>query len=408
MAPRKKLKSAPPVTVSTTVHDLPDSLLQHVLSFLPAQTAVRTCVLARRWRHLWRSTTGLRIVGLDDDEENVPVQDLRKFVEHLLMLRERTDLESVEMKFYSCSEGEMPYVNLWIRFAVICKVRVLTLHIPEDDYLPLDDLPLVSLHLKTLDLYGLILQKSFLDFASCPALENLKMNDCKINGWKISSLSLKHLSITSCFCDPDSRPRISTPGLVSLKLDGFSGKTPFLENMPLLQTACVNLGKGCKDVCLNYNSGVFCGANKNGCGNCLSKNDGRSNSVLLGGMSSAKHLELISELGKFIFTRDLNCRPTFSKLKTLLLNEYWCEAPDLGPLACILQNSPVLEKLTLQLFYKGPDHKVEMKGRYSPMEGPSAISEHLNMVEVKCNVVDEKILKVLKLLSAFNIRFGFL
>ena len=45
-----------------------------------------------------------------------------------------------------------------------------------------------------------------------------------------------------------------------------------------------------------------------------------------------------------------------------------------------------------------------MKGRYSPMEGPSAISEHLNMVEVKCNVVDEKILKVLKLLSAFNIR----
>jgi hypothetical protein len=111
MASRKKRKSAPPVTVSTTVHDLPDCLLQHMLSFLPAQAAVRTCVLARRWRHLWKSTTGLRIVGLDD-EENAQVQDLRKFVEHLLMLRERTDLESVEMKFYSCSEGEMPYVNL--------------------------------------------------------------------------------------------------------------------------------------------------------------------------------------------------------------------------------------------------------------------------------------------------------
>uniref|UniRef100_R7W8H6 Uncharacterized protein n=1 Tax=Aegilops tauschii TaxID=37682 RepID=R7W8H6_AEGTA len=176
--------------------------------------------------------------------------------------------------------------------------------------------------------------------------------------------------------------------------------------MALLQTACVNIGEGCEDVCLNYNSGVFCDANKNGCGNCLSKNDGRSDCVLLGGISSAKHLELISELGKFIFTRDLKCCPTFSKLKTLLLNEYWCEAPDLDPLACILQNSPVLEKLTLQLFSKGPDHKVEMKGSYTPMEGPSAISEHLNMVEVKCNVVDEKILKVLKLLSAFNIHGG--
>uniref|UniRef100_A0A453N109 Uncharacterized protein n=3 Tax=Aegilops tauschii subsp. strangulata TaxID=200361 RepID=A0A453N109_AEGTS len=68
------------------------------------------------------------------------------------------------------------------------------------------------------------------------------------------------------------------------------------------------------------------------------------------------------------------------------------------------KNSPVLEKLTLQLFSKGPTHKVEMKGSYSRMEGPSAISEHLNIVEVKCNVVDEKILKVLKFLSAFNIR----
>ncbi|VAI54104.1 uncharacterized protein LOC119326395 [Triticum dicoccoides] len=143
--------------------------------------------------------------------------------------------------------------------------------------------------------------------------------------------------------------------------------------------------------------------------NCLSKNDGRIDCVLMGGISSAKHLALISYFGKFIFARDLmNCCPTFSKLKTLSLSVYWWEAPDLDPLACILQNSPVLEKLSLKLFSKGPDHEVEMKGRYSPMEGPSAISEHLNMVEIKCNVVDEKILKVLKLLSTFNIRFGFL
>ena len=47
---------------------------------------------------------------------------------------------------------------------------------------------------------------------------------------------------------------------------------------------------------------------------------------------------------------------------------------------------------------------MKMKGSYSSMEGPFAISEHLNMVEVKCNVVDEKILKVLKFLTAFNIR----
>ena len=38
------------------------------------------------------------------------------------------------------------------------------------------------------------------------------------------------------------------------------------------------------------------------------------------------------------------------------------------------------------------------------MEGPSAISEHLKIVEVKCDVVDERILEVLKFLGAFNIR----
>ncbi|KAM0832451.1 hypothetical protein ACQ4PT_064889 [Festuca glaucescens] len=85
MPPREKPKSAPPVSGVDRVGALPDSLLHHVLSFLPAQAAVQTCVLARHWRHLWRSTTGLRIVGLAE-EENLNVKGLRKFVDHLLIL----------------------------------------------------------------------------------------------------------------------------------------------------------------------------------------------------------------------------------------------------------------------------------------------------------------------------------
>ncbi|CAM0947575.1 unnamed protein product [Alopecurus aequalis] len=379
MPPRMKRTSAPPVSVADRIGALPDHLLHHLLSFLPVQAAVRTCVLARRWRHLWRSTTSLRILA-DNIDIYAPVQDLRKFMDHLLVLRERTDLDTVEIKFSDYSKDDALYVNLWIRFAVMCKVRVLTLHGNVVPYLRLHNLPFVSQHLRILDLDGVALQETLLNFTSCPALEDLKMTDCAINAGSISSGSLKHLSISGCQSYLGSRVHISTPGLVSLKLVGFLGRTPFLENMALLETAHVELGEDCEDVCLNYDSGVLCGANNNACQNCVPNNDDCSNCVLLGGVSGAKHLKLISETGK---------------------------APDLDPLACILKHAPVLEKLTLQLFCKGPNHKMEMKGSYSSAERSSAISEHLNIVEVKCNVVDEKIFKVLKFMCSFNIRFSF-
>ncbi|KAM0913676.1 hypothetical protein ACQ4PT_012021 [Festuca glaucescens] len=403
MPPKRKRKIAPPVIAVDRIGDLPDHMLQHVISFLPAQAAVRTCMLARRWRHLWRSTSGLRIVSLHDKcYYYADVQELRKFVDHLLILRERTDLDTVEIKFGEFSQDDMPYLNLWIRFAVMSKVRALTVHLDGSLFLYLD--PLVSQHLRTLDLEGVGLEESVLDFASCPALEDLKMCRCDINAGRIASRSLKHLSIFGCRSDLDCRIHVSTPGLVSLNLADFAGKTPFLGNMALLERARVYLSDSCEDDCLNYDSGALCGANDNACAVCLDNNDGRSDCVILGGISNAKHLELLSEGGKATFTRDLKHCPTFSKLKTLLLNEYWCEAPGLDPLACILKNSPVLEKLTLHLFSWGPSHKVEIKGSYSRVEGATAISEHLNIVEVKCNVVDEKVLKVLKFLCSFNIK----
>jgi hypothetical protein len=283
MPPRKKQKSAPPVSGPDRIGDLPDCILQHVLSFLPAQAAVRTCVLARRWRDLWRSTRCLRIVNLHDE-----IQYIRKFVDHLLILRERTDLDTVEIKL-SCEywQEDVAYVNLWIRFAVMYNVRVLTLHVSHR-YLHLHDLPLASRHLTTLDLYGLALEEKVLGFASCPALENLKMSLCEIHAARISSRSLKHLSITDCRSDlDDCRVRVSTPGLVSLELLDFLWRTPFFENMALLESARVSISEYCHDdVSWNYyDSGVLDGANNNAGSDC----------VLLGGLSSARHLELRSD-----------------------------------------------------------------------------------------------------------------
>ena len=84
---------------------LPDEILQHVLSFLPAQPAVRTCVLARRWRQLWEGAAGLRITVANAPEppcapdDLVSSGELREFVDHLLLLPGGAPLDNCEFLF---------------------------------------------------------------------------------------------------------------------------------------------------------------------------------------------------------------------------------------------------------------------------------------------------------------------
>ncbi|CAN6339053.1 unnamed protein product [Urochloa humidicola] len=133
---------------------------------------------------------------------------------------------------------------------------------------------------------------------------------------------------------------------------------------------------------------------------------GNNGCVLLKGLSEAKDLALISEPKTYIFKKDLRWCPIFSKLKTLLLNEYWCVPDDFRALVCILEHSPVLEKLTLELSSKKHMQQRERKGTLRPMEGSAAILEHLKIIEVRCDAVDERICKLTLFLCAFHIRLS--
>jgi hypothetical protein len=41
--------------------DLPDCLLHAIMSFMKARQVVQTCVLSKRWRHLWCSVPCLNV-----------------------------------------------------------------------------------------------------------------------------------------------------------------------------------------------------------------------------------------------------------------------------------------------------------------------------------------------------------
>ncbi|VAI84454.1 unnamed protein product [Triticum turgidum subsp. durum] len=358
---------------------LPDGVLQHVLGFLPAHDAVQTSVLAGRWRHAWRSIRRLHLSPEDWWDRGSP-EHLKNFFDALLSPGGHDSiLEEAKLDFDGLVE-DCAHAEVWIRRILSGQAQVLDV-----SFATLENPPLVSRHLRKLELTEMILEGDVLDFASCPALEDLKMADCRLYLDKISSQSVKRLNIDSCYFFCDCRPSISIPSLLWLLLD--SCIVPFLGSMPSLETAFVKPAAYSRDCCIRGAFKECCGI----CAECTGDGDHGSRCVLLGGLASAIHLELL------IFGRDLRWCPTFSNLKTLLLNE-WCVAIDFRALLCILEHSPVLEKLILRLSKRREFITVLSY----PMEKLPAISKHLNIVEIRCRDVNGRVCRILKLLSRFG------
>ncbi|KAL6658242.1 hypothetical protein ACP70R_003828 [Stipagrostis hirtigluma subsp. patula] len=304
----------------------------------------------------------------------------------------------------------LPYrtrsVNLWFRLALLCKARVLSLRTTSDLYdnedeegfrpLKLLNVPIISQHLQKLDLRLVDLKSSTLDFSGCPTLIDLRMKICGLLG-NISSPFLKRLSADACyFANGSLRTRVYLPGLVSLELSYFSGRTPMLGNMPLLVSAIVRVGTYCYDNCPND---IYGDCDDRICSGCYDydNEDGRGESMLLQGLSQVTELEL--SVDSKVGALDLKLCPTFPKLKMLLLSE-WCPsiAADLNVLTCFLQHSPILEKLTLQLSKVDKD-KIEAERSYARLE-QSVLFSHLKIVEIKCDEADGSIHEILDIFCA--------
>ncbi|XBI13493.1 hypothetical protein VPH35_140221 [Triticum aestivum] len=204
--------------------------------------------------------------------------------------------------------------------------------------------------------------------------------DLKDEPLQLSSPSVRYLSITHCNFGrryEKKRALISIPSLVYLVLAGHSGLVPAFESMPSLLTASIKLDNS-----------------SNGWDN----NDG---SLLLGLLSDTTNLELIAKPKMYAaFMKELKRCTTFSKLKTLSLNDCRVE-PDFGPLLYFIQLSPSLQKLHLRLSKKCK-HAKETAGSYVPIE-PFLASKSFRIVEIKCLAKDELVHKIVKVLSSCGV-----
>lgn len=178
-----------------------------------------------------------------------------------------------------------------------------------DNPVTLDGPALRSQHLAKLELANVRLDSNFLDFSACPALEDLTIRKSQINTHKIISQSVKRLTISQCHMDGSTRIHVSVPNMVWLHLHCYGVHAPMLESMPSLDSAFVKLTYFLAEKCIDGYWGECCGA----CNYCLGNDNYSGQPLLLGSLSSAKNLELITRRGMVlhIFLSSLLTPPVF-------------------------------------------------------------------------------------------------
>ncbi|KAJ1384003.1 Leucine-rich repeat domain superfamily, partial [Sesbania bispinosa] len=122
--PSKRLKTNEGEDI---ISNLPDSIIAHILSFLPTRNAVRTSVISKRWRYLWTFITDLRF----QDRECNPSKKIRKkcfsnFVYWVLLNLNSSSIHSFTLDI--SEKYDTSHINQWISVVLNRRVKKLCVH----------------------------------------------------------------------------------------------------------------------------------------------------------------------------------------------------------------------------------------------------------------------------------------
>ncbi|XP_065859046.1 F-box/LRR-repeat protein 25-like isoform X2 [Euphorbia lathyris] len=233
---------------------LPDFLIHHILSFLPATDLVRTLVLSKSWKYQWTHVPVLKFVlnaGMSPDQ-------FSNFIDKTLILHDCSNIEKFVIKWKSSPAfDEFLNLDLWIRYAVTKDVKELIVKMGVDKFLNLlpeflfNNSSLVKLKIsscyfapsekvnwgsvKSLRLHRCEVANGGIGnvLSSTPMLEYLELFACYLDeGVVIASKSVKTLILDSVDCD-FSNIEISCPNLERLRISGLVWFTSLkLVNLP--------------------------------------------------------------------------------------------------------------------------------------------------------------------------------
>uniref|UniRef100_A0A0E0B7H5 F-box domain-containing protein n=1 Tax=Oryza glumipatula TaxID=40148 RepID=A0A0E0B7H5_9ORYZ len=364
--------------------DLPEEVLHHIMSFLDARLAVRTCVLSRRWRNLWRTVPCINadfdefdlVFYQGDDEDYDDVLAFKRFVNCLLELRDPTAMTDTFWLRYTTRPEGNTYSNEdaygWISHALQKQARVLEV-VVFCCLFELDHSVFTSCYLRRIAFSGIVLCKGFFAQleAGCPALEDLFLHQCGVHDDEISSHTLKVLTFDSVFFYMPmdtveftllNKTSISLPSVTSLTISTSEGFTPILKDTASLVTASVS-------VSVTMSSFRF-------------RFDANDLGQYLQSLSGVTNLEFNYQGSKLTIENHLQWCPEFLNVVNLTLGQ-WCMDSNFYALIVFLQNSPRL-KSNMRISRRIIGELTEI----------SFTCEHLNTVEVICSENDPQVITV--------------
>ncbi|KAJ3686713.1 hypothetical protein LUZ61_015877 [Rhynchospora tenuis] len=233
---------------------LPDSILTHILSFLPTRKAIQTSLLAKRYRNLWASVPVLDFHfhdshPLDEYAEKRSCEceeKFVKFVDGVFEHREPLTLDALKLVLIDDNSDFAP-ATTWLDSAAMLKPKFLSakilteactccFEIPESVFtseslqklvlkLSFDSISprYVNLpNLKMLSLSTVSIEDGAMEKLSSglPLLEEMVLCNCILNSCSIYSSTMKRLVLDNCHSDITSPPDIliSIPSLAFLKI----------------------------------------------------------------------------------------------------------------------------------------------------------------------------------------------